>query len=239
MENMEYWQFEFCGKDSSDIQGIGLREEIRETAVKLGINGTVKNEKKNGKVKAVCLVENTEKALDFFNKILGTANPLIQGKIDEQKSRKTKIIFEPPQIDHNFDGFQIEKEDELTEMVWALQGAGRVFEMQERARITRLDRALRYGLTIMSDCANELQTNSMSKRTFVFLAVDNYIKECPTTDQELIANLYDLHLFCEKANSSLEQRSTNSSTETEFKELLTKVLKLCSIIKEKLPKTKE
>ena len=73
---------------------------------------------------------------------------MIQGKLDEQKSRKTKIIFEPPQTDHNFDGFQIEKEDELTEMVWALQGAGRVFEMQERTRINRLDRALHYGLTI-------------------------------------------------------------------------------------------
>ena len=164
---------------------------------------------------------------------------MIQGKLDEQKSRKTKIIFEPPQTDHNFDGFQIEKEDELTEMVWALQGAGRVFEMQERTRINRLDRALRYGLTIMSDCANELQTNSMSKRLFVLLAVDNYIKECPTKDQELIANLYDLHLFCEKANSLLEQRVTISSTETEFKELLTKILKLCSSIQEKIPKIKE
>ena len=66
---MEYWEFEFCGKDSSDIQGTGLREEIREIAVKMGINGTVKNEKKNGKVKAVCLVENTEKALEFFSGI--------------------------------------------------------------------------------------------------------------------------------------------------------------------------
>lgn len=232
---LEYWEFEFSGKNSSDVQGIGLREEIREIAVKIGINGVAKNEKKNGKVKVVCLVQNDEKAAEFFSKILASQNPLIRGKIDEQKSKKTKITFDPPQTNHQFDGFHIEKEDELTEMVWALQGAGKVFALQETNRITSLNRALNYALTAISDCAGDLQTNPQSKRGFVEIALHNYIKECPTEDQELINNLYDLTHFCGKANMLLDYRKPEQ--EVELSDLLGKILILSSKIQDKLLKS--
>jgi len=149
---MEYWEFEFFGKNSEDLHGVELRERIRKIAYNLKINGVVKNLKASGTVKVTCSVSNSEEANNFFSEILSIKQSLI--RIDEIKSKKTKVVYEPPENVSPFKDFNIERADELSEMVWALLGAGRVFssteKVREKNRRKNLGRSLKYGVSDIS-----------------------------------------------------------------------------------------
>ncbi|MFH1751852.1 MAG: acylphosphatase [archaeon] len=225
------WKLEFAGKDSEDIQGVTLRETIRGIACRMNVNGIVRNEKNNGKVVVLCSVESKEKAKEFFEKIIRNDDSLSNNRIDRNQSIITKITFNPKDNCPKFNGFQIEREDELTEMVWALQGSGKLLSMQEERRQKSLNRALQFGLKNISSCVNELQTIQRLEKRFILLSVDNYIKECPSNKNNdiLMTNLYELHNLCEQANNiiRIKEENRNKEQNNELKELLSKILIIC------------
>lgn len=221
-----FWEFEFFGKDSADIHGIGLREAIREIASKAKVKGKVENVKTNGSVKAVCAAKNEEQANKLFDKIIHIEKPPIKGSIFGRPLSKMRMVTYKPPIP-KFKDFAIKREDELSEMVWALQGAGKVFELQQKQKTERLNNSLKYAINLIADRATELKTNGKAKRKFVVLAIDNYIKECPVNDQVLMSTLYDLSELSEKANELAQSRETSDS---ELIVILDRILQACDSI---------
>lgn len=134
-----------------------------------------------------------------------------------------------------WEDFQVDREDELTEMVWALQAAGRVFQLQEEEKVRRLQRALLYGVLAITDCANQLQVDLASNRKFVLLAIDHYLCEAPSDNDDLMANLYALREFCDQSNTLLELSRTKER-DAELSQKLGKTLELCIKIKGALGK---
>jgi len=221
---VKYWEFVFSGS-AEDIHGIGLRESIRGIAIGVakGILGEVRNNKKDGTVSVICQAEYAV-AEEFLKNILAG-----EKKID--KHTKTQVDY-PDEKASKFNSFTVKREDELSEMVWALQGAGKVFSSVEEKRKLALDNSLRLGLTVISACADELKSAPASKREFVLLAVDNYIQQCPTSDEGLVMGLYDLHELCAKAN--MLSSSTLPDDIVKKPDILKRISDICSEIDKKL-----
>jgi|SRR3989344_2422380 len=224
---MAFWEFEFHGRNLEDLHGLNLRDEIRKIAAKSEIKGIVKNNKEKGTVKVMVEIDD-EMAEKFFNKILDIDNPLIDGKIDMDKSTKTKVSYDSEKNAPEYKDFHIKREDELTEMVWALQAAGKVFENEGRIKAKSLNRALKYGIDDVSAGANEMQNSQGHERKFVLISIENYLAQCPSDNEDLMYNLYDLYQFCQEINNS------TTPGDKRYKDNLLKIADLCTQIKEKL-----
>lgn len=235
---MSHWKLEFVAAEGRDIQGITLRESIRVLANKHKVKGMVHNVKESGSVEVVCELKGDEKPDSFFKEIVEMDEPLFKGCINSTDSKMTRLAYTPAENAPVFDGFKIRREDELTEMVWALQGAGRVFEMQGKARRAALNRALRYGITQISDCANEQIKTDHSPRMFMLLAVDHYLEECPEEDDVLIRNLYTLKYYCERANQLIAS-NTDYVGGDNLKAILQQITGICKRIEDTLSPAKE
>ncbi|MBN2014996.1 MAG: acylphosphatase [Candidatus Altiarchaeota archaeon] len=101
----------FAGNTDMDVQGVYLRQMIKEIADKTNIIGQVKN-RRDGKVEVIC---DTDKktADEFYEKI--------KNKADKERIKIKREECTPPTNKiSEFNGFQIIREDDLKEMVWAL-----------------------------------------------------------------------------------------------------------------------
>jgi acylphosphatase len=238
MDCMDLWEFVLWGRE--DLHGIQLREAVKKLADEKKLVGTVQNEKSNGSVIVRFYAENEEQAKTFFEKILEIQNPLIEGKIDKLKSEKRKVVFSPEEKNLFPQEFKIKREDELSEMVWALQGAGKVFaiaeEQREKRHEQKLKQALEHGMAHISSQASELKSNQKSARYFILLTVEQYLREA-TAKNDLITNLYDLYYLCDYVNR-IQQAEKRNQKEPEMQGILDRILGLCGIIQEKLAKEK-
>lgn len=232
---MEFWTFIFYGKNNEDLHGITFREEIKKIASNLGVLGNVKNIKRNGTVEVICEVKTSSVADQFYNQILSSQNPMISEKIDPQKSKRTQLSFDPEENSPKFEDFNIIREDELAEMVWALQGAGRVFALQGEIRNKNLNRSLKYGINSISECAAQLLTNGKPKRKFTLLAIDNYITECPSNDRIIMINLYDLHQMCEDVNAIISSNDLEKE-KAKLDDSLRKIIDICASVEKSFDK---
>lgn len=228
---MGYWELVFWPKSAEDIHGVNLREAIRRAAVKIGIeSGHVRNNKKDGTVRVLCQENDEGKVKSLYESITEKPPGLAEGKIDGKKSYFHKITYSDESKAPKFqNGFEIIREDELSEMVWALQAAGKVFSSVEERRMNAFNAALKYGISYISSCADELRTNHYANRKFVLLAIDHYITECPSDDPNMIELLYQLHELCEYANTM-----DASIVEKELDNALNRILKICNEIDKKL-----
>ncbi len=236
---MELWEFVLWGHE--DLHGIQLREKIKKLADEKNIVGMVQNEKSNGTVMVRCYAQGSEQANEFFEKILVINDPLIENKIDQLKSEKRKVILEPEEKKPFQQEFKINREDELSEMVWALQGAGKVFaiaeEQREKHHQQKLEQALEHGLAHISNKASELKANPKSVRHFILLTIEQFLREA-TAKNDLITNLYELYYLCDYVNR-IQQAEKRQQKEPEMQGALDRIRGLCESIQQKLGKQKQ
>ncbi len=121
-----------------NVQGIQLRETISKEANHSGLQGQTRN-LLTGEVEAIFLFENNEDAIkkcisESINKVIKSG--LLDGdetdsiRINDKKrpeSEPEEVIDEKTEEHLKKSKFTLVREAELREMVWALQGAGKVF----------------------------------------------------------------------------------------------------------------
>ncbi|MFH1126858.1 MAG: acylphosphatase [archaeon] len=204
------------------VQGVQLRETIRSIANKLKLKGAVENHK-NGSVMAIfvytkeqednikkCILgalEKVKKSMEIsepeFSEICINEKPIDSfelNKIDD-KQIETELIKE--------DIFVVRREHELQEMVWALQGAGRVFsnsakavkhvsEQKEIAAHKRLNSVMLELMHVQTDisglrCIDDL----VCLRQFI---IDPLINFTDGHDNELLDEMIELYYMFKRYN---------------------------------------
>lgn len=230
-EKFAYWEFVLKGANAHDIHGVQLRENIRKLAVDAGVPGDVRNVKKDHTVLVRCKAPE-EQAERLLQTILKIPDALIKlHPTDSFKRKMTSEGGEPPKIP---DEFEIIREDELSEMVWALQGAGKIFAGGEKSRERKLTQALKLALIETSACADEHNRGTPNNRNFVVTALENFISTGPVEDTDLVKQVYDLYQLCGQANEYLRLALSGQRTQDKVKELSEQILKLAGKILENL-----
>jgi len=143
------WRIRVCGQSEDDVHGVSLRKKISEIVYNLYRNRKI-NRKPRGYVKNV---KNT-RFVDIYlvSKNNSIPNALWKRLEEEIKEDGTAEQIERPKfcVEHlvdEFKDFEIKREDELTEMVWALQGAGDAFATsaeQQKELVIRTNRLLQF-----------------------------------------------------------------------------------------------
>lgn len=228
-----YWEFVLKGADAHDIHGVQLRETIRRIAADKKIAGDVRNIKENGTVLVRC--EDAQTAIDaFYDEILKIQAKDFLISLDTQKSFKRKVTVEPK---HDFElpeEFAVIREDELTEMVWALQGAGKIFAAGEKLKERKLVEALKLAVIEISACADEHNQDTPSNRNFIITALENFISTGPVEDADRVKQVYDLYQLCGQANEYLRLGLSGEQKQDRVEELSGRILKLTTSILENL-----
>lgn len=136
---MTMWFFVIRGEDETEIHGKRYRSRIREFASKTPeIRGSVKNVKGAPEIEVRLVADDKGKASEFRVQLEQFLN----------SEREKKLVFGDLRSFEDDAGkyqtFEVIREDELTEMVWALQGAGDVFlSSSERIKELMVTRDLR------------------------------------------------------------------------------------------------
>jgi acylphosphatase len=132
------------GFTSYAIQGRNFREKIEELVRTkfntdgVNVTGKVSN-LKNGQVEVIFCGKDSD-WLEFLKKL---------GEWTKKDADQSKIYIREPKIydyeveDNSFSDFTIERSDELSEMVWALRGAGNRFVESTKA-LQKIEETLKY-----------------------------------------------------------------------------------------------
>lgn len=166
--------------EGPQIQGVTLREKIKKIADDIKIRGFVRNLKDKKTVEIICIKDdNYNNFFDVLNKIK-----------NDDKFEINKITEHDHLLDENhFKDFEIKREDDLQEMVWALQGAGKMFELTEKRRVKGQVKALIYGLSEITDWLNSGKIVPLEP-----IALNNFLINCPIdNEQDLIENLQTIN----------------------------------------------
>jgi len=124
------------GRTSFGIQGINLREKIEETIKQpkngkpLDVKGRVRN-LKDGKVEIICMGSEVELLYETLVK-------WCQDHLFGIKKVTKEEVHDPEAI--RFTDFTVERSDDLSEMVWALRGAGYRFVQSTEKLQEMIDR---------------------------------------------------------------------------------------------------
>jgi acylphosphatase len=210
---MAIWRMVFWGATDMDVQGVYLRQVIKEIAdsKEFCVKGHTRN-LKDGSVEVLC--ECDKATADKLFSSIKQAAAVKRIKIDENKTEPpTQKIFE-------FDSFDIVREDDLKEMVWALQGAGRTFKEQDDIKKEEALRGLFYELRALSDYALEMLEKNNHKRAFRMLSMEN-IMTCPPSgiDETIVSQIGDLYQRCSEING-LPKGHFNEDLKKELQEIL-------------------
>jgi acylphosphatase len=222
---MAIWRMVFWGATDMDVQGVYLRQIIKEIAdsKELCVKGHTRN-LKDGSVEVLC--ECDKATADKLFSSIKQSSVFKRIKIDENKCESpTQKIFA-------FESFEIVREDDLKEMVWALQGAGRIFKEQDDIKKEEALRGLFYELRSMSDYAQEMLEKNDHKRTFRMLSMEN-IMTCPPSgiDETIVSQIGDLYQRCSEINGMIK-----GPVSEDLKKELQEVLSLSSKLEDRLNK---
>lgn len=186
------WKFVVRGDTPYDVHGVGIRETVRKIAHSFdpGLEGKVRNIKGQPVVEVICRCD--EEKLKGFVRIVDSKlkeNPLV-GSIETGKYE--------PYADHviRFDGFEVVREDDLTEMVWALQNAGHAVLSQNKIRTMNLLRGVARELISIQTLLKEIRDKKVKTgKTFRLLSIESMIKEPSEYVEEgplaLLCTLYE------------------------------------------------
>ena len=167
------WRMVFAGRTDMDVQGVYFRQIIKEIADgdELMLKGQVRN-LKDGSVEVICECER-RKAKNFYDSIIRKAKA--KGiRIKEEKCiTPTEDIFEFKKE------FKIIREDDLREMVWALQGAGRVFKEQEEVKRAEMINGLRYELHSISETSEKIIDEMKVNRRLRLISMKKILAQPP------------------------------------------------------------
>jgi hypothetical protein len=125
------WVFSIAGSDESDIHGHLLRLAIKREATKCGLHGSVRNIKFEPKIEVKMVASDISQAQGFIEKLKQL--PCLNGFMFEP------IYEQHGEIKEKYYDFKVIREDELTEMVWALQGAGEEFAKSAKTNLEILN----------------------------------------------------------------------------------------------------
>lgn len=120
------WRFLIKGKDETEVHGIMLRRKIKQMADKEKLCGSVKNIKHKPEIE-IKIASNKEDSEKFRESTEKALNEKVKAKDEEEKYNFTQLFCIEGEKAEDYKEFAVIREDELTEMVWALQGAGDVF----------------------------------------------------------------------------------------------------------------
>lgn len=240
---------EFIGTTTSDVQGIGLREEIQKLALTNTpqIKGFVQNVKGAPIVKVQIIDEDRNHTNSFVK--------MLEEKVNEHSKKfdhdappvKKDIADETVDIDaEEYASFKVVREDDLTEMVWALQGAGKTFgaqtklllkwfEERDRKKNENLKVSLQAELSSISDQANQMVSNKMKNAGLPVFSIERALTDMPFDADGLRTALHDLHFHCREAN----QRMQGGETSNELNEFLTTIIRKAGYVEELLNKETE
>ncbi len=214
---MPVWKIVIEGTTSMDVQGVTLRESVVRIARKLGISCKVRNRKDEKRVEVICGgTDQQAKILQEDLKKIPDHNPLVSKEI---------VVSEPFQYvdpllkEADLEGQEIEREDQLTEMVWALQNAGRVIMLQEELKVDSMMRALKGEFQSMEDVLEKIESreNSLGE-CLPTLAIENLLRNVPAgsqISQNSHLRLYDLHRLVAIANRMIEKGKGETDIPTE------------------------
>jgi len=188
------------GKTASAVQGTGLRDAIQEIADNLGAKGQIRNIKGESKVEVICEKVHCVRLKEEILRLDST----------QENVFKIKKVDIKEDLFDEFTGFDVVREDDLSEMVWGLQAAGKVFAITEEKREFTRNRSLFKGLEL---CINSIsihldQIQSNEKRSPMHLfAVEHFLEEPPgNVDDTLLRKLWDLYTLCKNINAGIENR---------------------------------
>ena len=99
------------------------------------------------------------------------------------------------------------REDELTEMVWALQAAGKVFYSQETIRENKQLRGLSFECSFIEDVVKNIEEGNKFRR-FTIPLIETILREPSKkfndSENSPIYSLYSLFEYCRLINNMLD-----------------------------------
>ena len=213
------------GRTSFGIQGINLRERIEQTikhpkdGKALDVNGRVRN-LKDGRVEIICIgrdVNPLHKTLEEWNEIKHTVK---------------EELYDPRATE--FKDFTVERSDDLSEMVWALRGAGYRFvqstetletinrNILERDKKTSRGRLLTLHYELMHNIIELDEEIPNSDRISLEVIKSNAVS--PVLSEEDFAHLsVQVFLELQRYQKDRDFRSTTVTLKENLTELRTKI----------------
>ncbi|RLF94866.1 hypothetical protein DRN50_04710 [Thermococci archaeon] len=239
----DVWRIVLKGDTPDDVQGINLRNEIARIAKNLrkegkNIRGQIRNIKGEAKVEILCQGSDVREFIERLKKFIDKE---FKGKIKLNEYKEKRIVDLK-------DDFVIIREDDLTEMVWALRGAGKVFERliklideKERERESKRKKSLLLSLenelSSIYDRADRIERREAHMK-FRLFCIENFLKEPPIdVDIELTKGLNDLYEYCDETNNLIDMYPQMSDEETKLLE--DNIDKIKKLVDELLKKMKE
>lgn len=221
------WRFIICGSEESAVHGKRLRRTIKENADKNKILGSVRNIKFKSHVEVRVIAETIEEAKDLKRIItteLGEKGEYTFGEVFVVDGEETDSYRE----------FEVIREDELTEMVWALQGAGDAFVESTKQQkkiletINQRDYKKEYGqlaalLIEVGRWEMEINSDIDNGKLTPDLPI-NCLKEAlirpPYLNDEFISRTHELFYFLGSINDREMQDMSDANKEKHFRKLL-------------------
>ncbi len=206
---MGLWKIIIGDKDSTNLHGVTLREDIKKVALLSAppIYGQVRNIKETGQVEVIC--KSAEKPLKFRDAIDEEikSNHLIIGGATVHDP--TYVEDETLKID---DTFKVIREDELTEMTWALRNAGAAVLSQDFIRSKKLIRAsiaeLQQSLLILADIKS-----GKKHRKLNLIAIQNLLSEPPEKiPYEMLMELHAIYDDSIELNRNIDDKADKMDT---------------------------
>ena len=210
---MPIWKLIVEGDTPTDVHGVSLRESIHKTVCKMNaeqeiLKGNVRNIKGSNFVEIICEADTDvipKKLKELIIKEIPKNNPLV-----DMKSIDIGEMNEITDDSLKFDGFKLVREDELTEMVWALQAAGKAFFSQDIIRERNLMRGLAFEMDHIKRVLVQIDDDTKNFEGKInLILIENIIKEPPYNpqeiDDELMYDLYSLYEYCQYINMIVGQ----------------------------------
>jgi acylphosphatase len=203
---MALWKIILRGETAFDVQGVNLRETIDRIAKKSGTAGFAKNEKGRNVVEVICRFATVEEAEKFRQELyrhIPRINPLAE--IERIKIEEPKPFNDPAILEADMAEFTIKRDEDMTEMVWALQNAGYALLKQDELRNRARIRALKAELFAFLVVIEKLENKNPHKERFTTITIENILREPPSKFSDIaMAKLHNLYSYAQAVNGMIK-----------------------------------
>jgi len=190
------------GETTSSVHGAELREKIQEIALKWKIDGQIRNVKGWPQVEIICCRDDKEKFRNFFNELLGL-------KAQKDALYNVTDVLERDSLFDDFNGFNVVRSDDLSEMVWGLQAAGKVFSFSEKTRNMSLFKSLELCINSVSVQLDQMEAAGKYS-SFHLFAIEHFLEQPPASFEgadAFLLKLWDLYTVGKGLNALIENKA--------------------------------